>query len=114
MRVLVGREVMFTKPSWTPGTARRIASVWFWSMLLRVEGTGHMAKEQKLRAFTSRLWRSQGCFLSVVVSSMGSVLEKDGSSCERICQTWSLLSRPWLWEWELVSDGKLSYEKDRT
>lgn len=59
-----------------------------------------MAKEQKFRALTSRLWRSQGCFLSEVASSIGRVLEKAASSCSRSCQTRSLLSRPCL------SDGQ--------
>jgi hypothetical protein len=61
-------------------------------------GIWHMAKEQKLRALTSRLCKSQGCFLCDVVSSMGSILEKSASSESRSCHTKSLLSRPWLVE----------------
>jgi hypothetical protein len=55
-----------------------------------------MAKEQKLRAFTSRLCKSQGCFLCEVVSSIGSIVEKSASSDSRSCHTSSLLSRPCL------------------
>jgi len=101
-RVVAGREVMLMRPSCTPGTATRIEdgieSVGE-AELLSVGGGGgirHMAKEQKFSAFTSKLCRSQGCFLSVVASSMGSVLEKLFSSASRSCHTRSLLSRPCL------------------
>ena len=103
-RVVAGREVMLMRPSCTPGTATRIEddveSV-SEAELLSVGGGGgggiwHMAKEQKFSAFTSKLCRSHGCFLSVVASSMGSVLEKLFSSASRSCHTRSLLSRPCL------------------
>ena len=61
-----------------------------------VIGIWHMAKEQKLRAFTSRLCKSQGCFLCDVVSSMGRSLENSASSESLSCHTKSLLSRPCL------------------
>jgi hypothetical protein len=61
-------------------------------------GIWHMAKEQKLRAFTSKVCKSQGCFLCDLVSSMGRSLEKSASSDSRSCHTSSLLSRPCLVE----------------
>jgi hypothetical protein len=96
---------MFIRPSWTPGTAIRMEGwVDCWGDGEEVgsvdDGVGiwHMAKEQKLRAFTSRLCKSQGCFLCDVVSSMGRSLEKSASSDSRSCHTSSLLSRPCLVE----------------
>jgi hypothetical protein len=97
---------MFIRPSWTPGTAIRIEG-WVGCCSADGEvvesgvagvGIWHMVKEQKLRAFTSRLCKSQGCFLCDVVSSMGSTLEKSASSDSLSCHMKSLLSRPCLVE----------------
>jgi hypothetical protein len=95
---------MVIRPSWTPGTARRIEGCG--GLVGGVEfswvggdgggGMWHMAKEQKFSALTSKLCSNQGCFLSVVASSMGSVLEKVFSSASRSCHTRSLLSLPCL------------------
>ena len=95
---------MFIRPSWTPGTATRMegcVGVVDGAGLFPVgdgDGVGawHIAKEQKFSAFTSKLCRSQGCFLCVVASSMGRTLEKVFSSASRSCHTMSLLSRPCL------------------
>lgn len=77
MRVSEGREVMWMCPSWMPGTAMRMPGGESLGLpsLGGVMVSGHMAKAQKLRALTGRLWRSHGCFLSVVASSMGRILE---------------------------------------
>lgn len=104
-RVAAGRAVMLIRPSCTPGTATRIAgcvgSVGEAELSCVVDGvcgggTWHIAKEQKFSALTSKLCSSQGCFLSVFASSMGSILEKAFSSASRSCHTRSLLSRPCL------------------
>ena len=104
-RVVDGRAVMLIRPSWTPGTATRIDGpvglVGEAELSLVGVGVGggsmwHIAKEQKFSALTSKLCSSQGCFLSVVASSMGSTLEKVFSSASRSCHTRSLLSRPCL------------------
>lgn len=102
-RVAVGREVMLIRPSCTPGTATRIEGCVesvgkVASSLVGDGGVGMwlIAKEQKFSALTSRLCSSQGCFRSVVASSMGSTLEKVFSSASRNCHTRSLLSRPCL------------------
>lgn len=103
-RVAAGRVVMLIRPSCTPGTATRIDGcvglVGEAEMSCGVDdGGGGMwliAKEQKFSAFTSKLCSSQGCFRSVVASSMGSTLEKVFSSASRSCHTRSLLSLPCL------------------
>jgi len=93
---------MVMRPSWTPGTAMRVEGcgvvVGVGELFCGSGGGGmwHIAKEQKFSALTSKLCRSQGCFLSVVASSMGSTLEKVFSSASRNCHTRSLLSRPCL------------------
>lgn len=102
-RVVDGRDVMLMRPSWTPGTATRIegcVGLVGGAVLSSVgdgaDGMWHTAKEQKFSALTSKLCSSQGCFLSVVASSMGRTLEKVFSSASRSCHTRSLLSRPCL------------------
>jgi hypothetical protein len=94
---------MVIRPSWMPGTARRIEGCG--GLVGRAElasvgvgggGMWHIAKEQKFSALTSKLCSSQGCFLSVVASSIGSILEKVFSSASRSCHTRSLLSLPCL------------------
>ena len=101
-----GRVVMLIRPSWTPGTATSIEGcdglVGGAELSCVVDGgvggggMWHIAKEQKFRALTSKLCSSQGCFLSVVASSMGRIFEKVFSSVSRNCHTKSLLSRPCL------------------
>jgi len=103
-RVVDGRAVMVIRPSWTPGTARRIEGcgglVGGAEVASLGDGGGggmwHIAKEQKFSALTSKLCNSQGCFRSVVASSIGRTLEKVLSSASRSCHTRSLLSRPCL------------------
>jgi hypothetical protein len=103
-RVADGRAVMLMRPSCTPGTATRIERCFesVGGAVLSSVGDGgddgmwHIAKEQKFSALISKLCSSQGCFLSVVASSMGRTLEKVFSSASRICHTRSLLSRPCL------------------
>jgi hypothetical protein len=102
-RVADGRAVMLMRPSCTPGTATRIeggVGLVVGTVLSSIgddgDGMWHIAKEQKFSALTSKLCSSQGCFLSVVASSMGRTLEKVFSSASRNCHTRSLLSRPCL------------------
>lgn len=104
-RVAAGREVMLIRPSCTPGMATRtegcVGLVNEAELSCVVDdgggsGTWLIAKEQKFSALTSKLCSNQGCFRSVVASSMGSTIEKVFSSASRNCHTRSLLSRPCL------------------
>ena len=93
-----GKEVMLMHPSSMPGVATRSpfdpADVASTAVFGRSE---QVAKEQKFKAFTSKLCKSHGGFRSAPDPSMGKSFDNVVSSCSLGCHTRSLLSRPWLY-----------------